>query len=348
MMKNSISTKIIVLLFTFFCQSIAFADTTCVIKGNISGTPTDSLLMLRISSDFSKQEREDTIPTKDGQFLYSIEGNTCRTLYIMAKPKGKERIKGYIRLLTIPGDTITINGTIDHPTYSGNEFYNELNTLFATTQGLESKDKENSYREYIIKNPDSDLSVYLLGLILSESNTSLYEGLTARAKEGVVKPFIVSRLEYIKRQKAIRESKKQIVSGKDAPDFSLMSINGDNLSLSSINGKYIVLDFWGSWCGWCIKGFPKMKDFYAKHKNRVEIIGVDCRDTLERWKTAVKNHQLPWKHVYVPKEDKYMIESYAVEAFPTKVIINPDKKIVKVFVGENDEFYDYLGNMLKE
>ena len=47
--------------------------------------------------------------------------------------------------------------------------------------------------------------------------------------------------------------------GPEAPDFTLNDINGKPLTLSSLRGKYVVLDFWGSWCIWCIKGMPKMK-----------------------------------------------------------------------------------------
>ena len=50
-----------------------------------------------------------------------------------------------------------------------------------------------------------------------------------------------------------------------APDFTLNDINGKPLALSSLRGKYVVIDFWGSWCGWCIKGIPKMKEYYAKY-----------------------------------------------------------------------------------
>ena len=54
-----------------------------------------------------------------------------------------------------------------------------------------------------------------------------------------------------------------------APDFTLNDIDGNPLSLSSLRGKYVVLDFWGSWCVWCIKGMPEMKKYYAKYKDKL-------------------------------------------------------------------------------
>lgn len=61
--------------------------------------------------------------------------------------------------------------------------------------------------------------------------------------------------------------------GNLAPEFTLKDLDGKNFDLSSLRGKYVVLDFWGSWCGWCIKGIPEMKrHMKIQGKNRI------CRD----------------------------------------------------------------------
>ena len=59
---------------------------------------------------------------------------------------------------------------------------------------------------------------------------------------------------------------QDIAAGVKAPDFTAQKVDGKSFTLSSLQGKYVVLDFWGSWCRWCIKGFPDMKEAYAKHK----------------------------------------------------------------------------------
>jgi thiol-disulfide isomerase/thioredoxin len=134
----------------------------------------------------------------------------------------------------------------------------------------------------------------------------------------------------------------------EAPDFTLNDINGKSLTLSSLRGKYVVLDFWGSWCIWCIKGMPKMKEYYAKYADKLEILGVDCNDTVEKWKAAVAKHEIPWLHVYWDKEKgDNPVELYAVSGFPTKVVIDPEGRIAKVVVGESPAFYDYLDEVLK-
>jgi len=132
--------------------------------------------------------------------------------------------------------------------------------------------------------------------------------------------------------------------GIEAPDFTLNDLNGKPLTLSSLRGKYVILDFWGSWCGWCIKGIPQMKEYYQKYAGKFEILGIDCNDPEEKWKAAVEKYELPWLHVYNPRNSD-LLEQYEIEGFPTKIIVGPDGKIVKTIIGENPAFYTLLDQL---
>ena len=131
-----------------------------------------------------------------------------------------------------------------------------------------------------------------------------------------------------------------------APDFELPDLQGNPLKLSSLRGKYVVLDFWGSWCIWCIRGIPGMKEAYSKYKDQMEILGVDCQDTEEKWKAAVEEHQLPWLQVRCPEDYLQTLgQQYRIQGFPTKVIIDPEGRLVKVVVGEDPAFYTFLDQL---
>ena len=131
-----------------------------------------------------------------------------------------------------------------------------------------------------------------------------------------------------------------------APDFELPDLQGNPLKLSSLRGKYVVLDFWGSWCIWCIRGIPRMKEAYRKYKDKMEILGVDCQDTEEKWKAAVEEHQLPWLQVRCPEDYLQTLgQQYRIQGFPTKVIIDPEGRLVKVVVGEDPAFYTFLDQL---
>lgn len=145
---------------------------------------------------------------------------------------------------------------------------------------------------------------------------------------------------------AVETQQVEAADTEMAPDFELPDLQGNPLKLSSLRGKYVVLDFWGSWCVWCIRGIPKMKEAYSKHKEKMEILGVDCRDSEEKWKAAVEEHQLPWLQVRCPDESLQALASkYQIEGFPTKAIIDPDGKLVKVVVGEDPTFYTFLDEL---
>ena len=138
-----------------------------------------------------------------------------------------------------------------------------------------------------------------------------------------------------------------LTSENEAPDFTLNDLNGKPLTLSSLRGKYVILDFWGSWCGWCIKGIPQMKEYYQKYAGKFEILGIDCNDPEEKWKAAVEKYELPWLHVYNPRGDSKVLEQYEIQGFPTKIIVGPDGKIVKTIIGEDPAFYTFLDELFK-
>lgn len=143
---------------------------------------------------------------------------------------------------------------------------------------------------------------------------------------------------------AVLETSEAEADGIEAPDFTLNDLSGKPLTLSSLRGKYVILDFWGSWCVWCIKGIPQMKEYYQKYAGKFEILGIDCNDSEEKWKAAVEKYELPWLHVYNTR-DSNVLQQYDIEGFPTKVIVGPDGKIVKTIIGEDPAFYTFLDKL---
>ncbi len=142
---------------------------------------------------------------------------------------------------------------------------------------------------------------------------------------------------------------EQVIAVADrvaAPDFTLDDIDGKPLSLSDLKGKWVVLDFWGSWCGWCIKGFPALKEAYNQYGGKVEVLGIDCGDTVEAWKASVARHELPWLQVYNPKGSD-LTARYGIQGFPTKFIIDPEGRVANVTVGEDPAFFNVLNSLVK-
>ncbi len=134
-------------------------------------------------------------------------------------------------------------------------------------------------------------------------------------------------------------------TGAPAPAIKLKDVNGGELSLTDLKGKHVVIDFWGTWCPWCVKGIPEMKKYYDKYSDKLEILSVDCGDAEDDWKDAVKEHEMNWKNVHDPQGKTS--ELYEIQGFPTKIVLDPNGNILKVFVGEGEEFYQYLDTLFK-
>lgn len=227
----------------------------------------------------------------------------------------------------------------------------DLMDEFQTKMPILIDDYVNAVKDYVRAHPDQDASAALIAELPEE--IEYFEDaaalLTERARGSVAANLYKKTLKSMKK-KAEEEAYRYALQGCDAPDFTLMDINGNPLSLSSLRGKWVVIDFWGSWCGWCIKGMPMMKEYYAKYQGELEILGVDCNDTVEKWKGAVAQHELPWLHVYCDMEDENSdnpVDLYNVRGFPTKVVVNPEGVVAKIIIGEDPTFYDYLDEVLK-
>ena len=222
------------------------------------------------------------------------------------------------------------------------KFYNEV-------YDPSYKRYQQSLIDYIKIHPQQEAAIWVLNSINGlDKMKEAYAYFDTKVREGRMKPLYdswVADLEQrMKASEAEKEAEKKQASGVDAPEFTLNDINGKPLALSSLRGKYVVLDFWGSWCIWCIRGFPQMKEYYAKYPGKFEILGIDCNDTEEKWKAAVEKHELPWLHVYCPKGATLQAD-YGITGFPTKIVIGPDGKIVKTIVGESPAFYTLLDEL---
>ena len=164
-------------------------------------------------------------------------------------------------------------------------------------------------------------------------------------------PFLTASAQDTDREAQMKELERKIEamqSGNvEAPSFTLKNLDGKDVSLSDFKGKWVILDFWGSWCPWCIKGFPELKEAYEKYHDNLEIIGIDCRESEEEWRAGVEKYQLPWVNLYNPKDSK-LTEEYNVPGFPTKVIIDPQGIIKNITIGHDPEFFVVLSDLMKK
>ena len=204
---------------------------------------------------------------------------------------------------------------------------------------------------YIATHLDRPASVFVLAQSGSATAERYFDSLRPEARASILRPmadWIELQLEGLRVR---REAAERIKPGAEAPDFTLPDTVGKEFRLSSLRGKYVVLDFWGSWCIWCIKGFPELKRCYERYKGQLEIVGIDCSDSREKWLEAVEQHELPWINLLDTREGRpaeTIDNLYGIGAYPTKILIDPEGRIVDIFVGERPGFSEMLDKKLKK
>ncbi|MGM9714329.1 MAG: TlpA family protein disulfide reductase [Prevotella sp.] len=339
---------------------------------NFAYDDCDTLFVRVVDKSFRRIERTDTLVLKDHRYTYTKTLDKARVALVRrsnANPNASQL------LYLVPGETCNFASPGDVQPGSS-AFYTEFEKVSVASTAEESRlrdevkakinagepadsvrkayapllekaektSKENKLA-YIKANPSSDVSAALV-YIMNDYEEPLGL-LSAEARNGRFSDIITALQADVDKEKARQEAAKYVADGCEAPDFTLKDINGQDLKLSSLRGKYVILDFWGSWCIWCIRGIPEMKKYYDKYKDKMEILGVDCNDTEQKWKAAVEKHQIPWKHVYNPK-DSDITTKYAIQGYPTKIVIGPDGKIVKTVVGEDPAFYTFLDELFSK
>ncbi len=357
----------------------AMAQNEMPLSVNLQNT-NDTVVVICMDMNTREAGSKDTLAVNKTSFSTTLRVKEPSYTYLLNMKNGK--INSQVFFVAVPGEKCEITGDWNSSYYlNGSEFYkqydamdrslevfqNEKNALDKECREMlekgmnrdsvisyfQSKAEEIDARmekaqmDYVKANPKSEISAYLVSQLGTEKTDAAYKLLDASVRNGRMKSILKLALEQAAKEKEMKEKAKLVSEGKAAPDFTLKDINGKPLRLSSLRGKYVVLDFWGSWCGWCIKGFPEMKNYYNKYKGKLEILGIDCGDTETKWKEAVKKHALPWLHVYNPRGNGDITGKYAIQGYPTKIVVDPKGVIAKVVVGEDPAFYTYLDKLFK-
>lgn len=134
------------------------------------------------------------------------------------------------------------------------------------------------------------------------------------------------------------------------PRFTLTSTEGDLVSPSHYRGKWVVLDFWASWCKPCRASNPELVRLYEKYHGRgLEVIGIACWDQEDAWKKAIDQDGLPWVQLNASEKiegQEDVTKTFVITGVPTSILVDPEGKIV--FRGHPSELHKKLAEIFPE
>jgi len=202
----------------------------------------------------------------------------------------------------------------------------ESDKFFRTIQGYTKQDGFQ-IDTLVAHHADSPVPVYLLMKSYSWGyDVEGLKGLRNQLDPSLANSFYTAQLDDL------ISRKEQVAVGQIAPEISLPNPEGEVVNLSSLRGKYVLLDFWASWCPDCRREIPEVVNAYEKLKDRnFTIYSVSLDRAKEPWVKGIEQYNLNWTHV---SELKYwqseIVNRYAIRWIPAYFLLDPDGKILSV------------------
>lgn len=301
---------------------------TFTIKGKVTGYG-----YARMGLDHEGKGKQHTVYMGDTHYFYFGEGEnlkiTSKDSLLNASYKGSKVYDAYMAYNKFIGGSIM-------------ELTKAVNAAF--NAGTEAQKKDSNFLKMVDQRFRQNLSNRNEKQILfAEQNPGSYFSVVALS-EAAGSKLDVARIEPIfnaidekwRNTDAGKELVQRMASvsltavGSEAPAFTQANVEGKPVALKDFKGKYVLVEFWASWCGPCRAENPNLVKQYAQYKSKgFEILSVSLDSEKDKWVDAIQKDGLPWTHVSDLKGWNNAVgRLYGVRGVPASFLVGPDGKIV--------------------
>ncbi|KAF2509529.1 TlpA family protein disulfide reductase [Flavobacterium zhairuonense] len=202
--------------------------------------------------------------------------------------------------------------------------------------------------DFARKHPNSQRALHLIrisvgrfvGMNFYDTFVEVFQNFSPEIKNSEEGKEMAEKLHYFKQSKV----------GSIAPNFSLKDINNKTISLADFKSKkYILIDFWASWCAPCREELPYVKELYKKYQQQgLEIISITKDEKSDLWKNAIAKEKIEsWKHISILENQSTVDKDYFVNGIPHKVLIDKNGIIIGKWKGSGENNKHDLQQQLK-
>lgn len=292
-----------------------------LIDGTVAGVDEGMVYMKRY--DDRSYTLTDSAEVKDGKFRFM--GVALQPLlYGLTTDKDSNRPQTFF--LDNESMTVVLDEEKGSLTVEGSEI-NDLYSQNAVKVGTDSFDMA----AFAAQHPASAVVPYFIVRSYGSLDLEPMKALRASIDSTLDGNLCVKQLDnLIARKEAIQV-------GREAPDFTLPDKDGNSVSLSSMRGKYVLIDFWASWCPDCRRENPYILEAYNKYKGKgLSVLGVSLDRNRDAWLAGIEKENLQsWTHVSDLKMwNSDVVALYAIRWIPTSILVDPEGKIVFISLDE--------------